>query len=765
MVGLKASSEELKEIIDILGLADDDQGIVYLNLLSLGMATLGQLSLISGLDFIQTQEALNVLVGSNLAKRIPGKTGRYIALQPFLKAFLLSYDPITLFNVRKDSKNSFNNIKEAIQEKFSKTSEKFQTHTDSLEKDFSESLKPIAESSSSLSSKQQASLKLTKEELQLDFQKIKDQIKQIIQQASDLYYLINEKNDEKIDHIPAEFMKRAPELKEGLNQVNSKISKRIEAIKNLKDQNIREIDDKFGQDLQNHGSQIRDYLSEFKLKINDDREKIEVNFFETKAKLDKIKNDADRSQPRFNEVKNGYNEVQSSIENTFEMLSQRVANMDNLLQSAVNDIQSRKMFRGKDEFLELLKSIEKDKNQITTLLEPFKDKLSTVKILNTHLDEIESNIVQATDQGLNKTGSAFENGRKILKERLNSIEKHIDQNITTYSNEILVATRNRVTEILTKLKTDTAQILKEMNQDLESNVSNSLEFLLNLITKSVDDLKDEISNIFKSKKSEDIYDNELNQMITMVDEVSSKVNIDINNTLKKVLDLESTLEAYFLGLRSFTKNYAETQLVTYNSNLDETKEIISTYLESTEAQLEHEISALIFSIKQMKQKLSKVESAMSSVDITDVDPSLLDSDLIIGESVIIMLLRDLTMRTKSSLTVLMPRPELQTLRVASKLPFKTRVTIIGDFRKVPKTTLKKVTASSNLRLKQLDGIEFWGCIRDAEELLICPEPKNPETEELVGVITTNENLVELFTQEIITYTTRSKEILPSDLEQ
>ncbi|MHA1541961.1 MAG: hypothetical protein ACTSQH_03205 [Candidatus Hodarchaeales archaeon] len=765
MVGLKASSEELKEIIDILGLADDDQGIVYLNLLSLGMATLGQLTLISGLDFIQTQEALNVLVGSNLAKRIPGKTGRYIALQPFLKAFLLSYDPITLFNVRKDSKNSFNNIKEAIQEKFSKTSEKFQIHTESLETDFSESLKPIAESSSSLSSKQQASLKLTKEELHLDFQKIKDQIKQIIQQASDLYHIINEKNDEKIDLFPAEFMKRAPELKEGLNQVNSKISKRIEAITNLKDQNIREIDDKFGQDLQNHGSQIRDYLSEFKLKINDDREKIEVNFFETKAKLDKIKNDADRSQPRFNEVKNGYNEVQSSIENTFEMLSQRVANMDNLLQSAVNDIQSRKMFRGKDEFLELLKSIEKDKNQITTLLEPVKDKLSTVKILNTHLDEIESNIVQATDQGLNKTGSAFENGRKILKERLNSIEKHIDQNITTYSNEILVATRNRVTEILTKLKTDTAQILKEMNQDLESNVSNSLEFLLNLITKSVDDLKDEISNIFKSKKSENIYDNELNQMITMVDEVSSKVNIDINNTLKKVLDLESTLEAYFLGLRSFTKNYAETQLVTYNSNLDETKEIISTYLESTEAQLEHEISALIFSIKQMKQKLSKVESAMSSVDITDVDPSLLDSDLIIGESVIIMLLRDLTMRTKSSLTVLMPRPELQTLRVASKLPFKTRVTIIGDFRKVPKTTLKKVTASSNLRLKQLDGIEFWGCIRDAEELLICPEPKNPETEELVGVITTNENLVELFTQEIITYTTRSKEILPSDLEQ
>ena len=106
MVGLKISSSELKDIIDILGLSEDEQGVVYINLLSLGMATLGQLSLVSGIDFIQTQEALNVLIGSNLVKRIPGKVGRYIALQPFLKAFFLSYDPITLYNVRKESKEN-----------------------------------------------------------------------------------------------------------------------------------------------------------------------------------------------------------------------------------------------------------------------------------------------------------------------------------------------------------------------------------------------------------------------------------------------------------------------------------------------------------------------------------------------------------------------------------------------------------------------------------------------------------------------------------
>ncbi|MHA2387689.1 MAG: hypothetical protein ACXACW_03095, partial [Candidatus Hodarchaeales archaeon] len=211
-------------------------------------------------------------------------------------------------------------------------------------------------------------------------------------------------------------------------------------------------------------------------------------------------------------------------------------------------------------------------------------------------------------------------------------------------------------------------------------------------------------------------------------------------------------------------NYANEQLETFVSYLNGTKIEINEFVGKTERQLEDEVSALIFSIKEMKQKLNKITNVMSSVELDELDPSLLDTDLVVGEPVIIMLLRDLTVRTKSSLTILMPRPELQTLMTASKLPFKTRVTIIGDFVKVPKTTLKKVVSSSNIRLKQLDGIEFWGCIRDAEELLICPEPKNPEKEELVGVITTNGHLVDLFTQEIITYTTRSREILPSDLE-
>jgi len=234
---------------------------------------------------------------------------------------------------------------------------------------------------------------------------------------------------------------------------------------------------------------------------------------------------------------------------------------------------------------------------------------------------------------------------------------------------------------------------------------------------------------------------------------------DVKHNLNKLIGMETAFKSYLTGLNSFTSNYAEVQVETFISALNNAREIMNNRIKDFETKSKNEISALTYSIKEMKAKLSKIIESSRLKEYSDIDSTLLTSDVVIGEPSIIMLLRDLTIRAKSSLTVLMPRPELQTMIAASKLPMKTRVSIIGDFRKVPESTVKKILSSGNVRLKQLDGIEFWGCIRDAEELLICPEPKMPEKEELLGVITTNENLVELFSKEIITYTTRSREIV------
>lgn len=763
MVGLKISSSELKDIIDILGLSEDEQGVVYINLLSLGMATLGQLSLVSGIDFIQTQEVLNVLIGSNLVKRIPGKVGRYIALQPFLKAFFLSYDPITLINIRKESKDAFEKSTEFLQNIFNQTSEKFKEHTSSLTQDFSENLEPITEGFSAISTDQRNLVTSINEAIQSDIQFVNDQIQTIIKKASELYNQINDENIEEIEKLP-ELFNNIPTIKNQLQNVQQQISSSFEEIRAGQVEKADVINKAFGEEIVRHMNENHRIMENFNSNLAKNRESIEEFTYETKNKLELIRNNAKATQPKFQEFRSSYHDIEGNLQTLFSSIPLKLNNIENVISDLTSEIKNRKMFRGKEEFIDQLKLVQEEKLAISQLISSSMGKADLLNKLNQDLAEIEDKIVHATDVGIDSTISVFEERRKLFREQLNNIENEFNLNLGKEVNDSLLTIKQGLNDQIMTLKTDSDNLFRKLIQELKSELENSTKIFSEVILKSINEFKQNFKVNLEVSKTKVIEESELVQKIANIGELSNQVKTNLNNASKNIIDLDTSLSSYFSGLTNFTSNYADEQLNTFVSNLNDSKMRIDEFLEQTERQLEHEVSALIFTIKEMKQKLSKVTNVMSSVELSELDPSLLDTDLVIGEPVIILLLRDLTVRTKSSLTILMPRPELQTLIAASKLPFKTRVTIIGDFLKVPKTTLKKVTSSSNIRLKQLDGIEFWGCIRDAEELLICPEPINPEKEELVGVITTNGNLVDLFTQEIITYTTRSREILPSDLE-
>ncbi|MFX0182111.1 MAG: helix-turn-helix domain-containing protein [Candidatus Hodarchaeota archaeon] len=115
MVGINLTSEELQTIFDILGL-NKNESQVYVSLLSLGTLTLGQISQLTGLNYIQTRDAIEVLIGGSYVDWTPGKINRYFAREPFLKAFLLAYDPLTLFSIWDTAKEKITRISKDFQE-------------------------------------------------------------------------------------------------------------------------------------------------------------------------------------------------------------------------------------------------------------------------------------------------------------------------------------------------------------------------------------------------------------------------------------------------------------------------------------------------------------------------------------------------------------------------------------------------------------------------------------------------------------------------
>ncbi|MFX0181698.1 MAG: helix-turn-helix domain-containing protein [Candidatus Hodarchaeota archaeon] len=762
MVGLKISSENIQEIVGILGLTEE-QGKTYLALLSLGTATLGQISLLSGLDYIQTQDALQLLVGSKLVKRISGKVGRYIALDPFLKSFLLAYDPITLVNIRKESSSAFQTQSKQFNDIFNTTTQAFQNNAKSLEADFSQSLAPVKGNFAELTGKLRGVIKSSENQIKENIEKLQTTVHLAMDQSNKLNENVLNANISKIKEIPDIFQNNIPRIKQELSVVAQSSDNDLGVFKNK----YRNDLDSFKDDLQNSMiekfQEIDEVLELYERNRSEGKEKLKDKISDLEKSLLNIRINANEKKANFQIIKQGYKEIDNTVKNFLKELDNKLNHIEPLINSSISDIQSRKLFKGKDEFLRYLSQIEEEIKLAQQLLKAQNASLEKISNLNNVLNETEIEIVEATETGI-------QNVEKVLKEEIQLLSSEMDELKLRMSSDrtkvqaIFDTTKKSALMNINSLTNVLDQKIEAFNQYLKKNIENFLSELSALIQKTTEDYINNLKTHFSKEKAPSIESTGFTGVKDTIDGLDSYQSSELKKVFEQVLDVEESFNAYFDGLNTFTANFTDTQLGAFISTLNQAKEIFNSQAIEIEKQLEQEISALVFTIKEMKQKLSKVSEISRLAEISDIEPSLLSSDLVVGESVIIMLLRDLTVRSKASLTILMPRPELQTLIAASKLPMRIRVSIIGDFKKVPKSTLKKVIAAPNVRLKQLSPIDFWGCIRDSEELLVCPEPKDPSKEELIGVITTNENLVELFSQELMTYTTRSREIVIQDLD-
>ncbi len=764
MVGLKLSTKDLDEIIKILGIEDDAQGKVYLSLLSLGNGTLGQISILTGLDYIQTQEALKVLIGSKFVKRIPGVVGRYIALEPFLKSFFLGYDPITLVNIRKESATMLKNNLNKITDDFDKTTQVFQENAQDLENDFLESLSPVSENFNDLINNTKRIVEYSKTHSSINIQEFQTNINDALLYLDKLIYDIKTDSENNIDQIPAIFRNSSKEIDLQLSKIKQDIT---EIISDFRGKNLN-ILDLFKRDYSEFITSQVNSLDEVMHTFNTNRN-AEIHSFTAKKNnlshsIEQLRQKTQEKKNNFEKLKIGYNQVNSSFLSLFPEVDKILKEMGTLINESISDISSRKLFKGKEEFLSKLDELENRRKSLLDLNTrnvPILDKITQLEGV---LAETEKEVVDASENGFDQTKILLESISNTFTGSIEELKDKIEDEIKNSTKASLMSNEEKIHSQINLTNEKIKTLFESVNNEIFKINNDFYTNLVNLTQKIAQDFKNQLNNFYNESVSNFRSKNNITSIKRNMDELIALIFSESSLAFTQIDNLNEAFETYVSGLNAFTSSFANTLHDAFYSTLTESREIIDNQVMEFDVLLEQEISALIFTIKEMKQKLSKIFELSRVLETSDFDSSIINSDLVIGESSIIMLLRDLTLRAKSSLTILMPRPELQTLIAASKLPMKTRVNIIGDFKKVPASTLKKVLTANNIRLKQLDGIEFWGCIRDAEELLICPEPKDPEKEELVGVISANENLVELFSQELITYTTRSKEILPQDLE-
>ncbi|MHA1451049.1 MAG: hypothetical protein ACTSP4_16730 [Candidatus Hodarchaeales archaeon] len=179
--------------------------------------------------------------------------------------------------------------------------------------------------------------------------------------------------------------------------------------------------------------------------------------------------------------------------------------------------------------------------------------------------------------------------------------------------------------------------------------------------------------------------------------------------------------------------------------------------DKTKGEFDMAVLNLVEKIKDTRNTLREVFKMSRSFKM----PPVLSSDVLIGESSIVLMIRDLITRTRRNLTIMMPQPELRSLMEAAEISQKnpsTRITVTGDLAKTPKSILKKILSESNVKIKQYSEVDFWCVIRDNEEMIFAPHVEDPSKETMIGIISQNESLIQLIQGQMQGYSIRGTEL-------
>ncbi len=221
---------------------------------------------------------------------------------------------------------------------------------------------------------------------------------------------------------------------------------------------------------------------------------------------------------------------------------------------------------------------------------------------------------------------------------------------------------------------------------------------------------------------------------------------------KKLTEIERNLQDEIRSLQDLMSKYDHVKIQDIYS-------LIKSNISLQQKLITKEISALTYTIKEMKERLSILLQLSRKLSKSGTrETSGLTTELLYGETTFILLLRDMVSRAKVSVKICMPEPEIQTIITTSKLDphVRNRALIVGNFARVPKNILKKVV-EAGVRLKQ-SSVEYWACIKDNEEMLISPIPQSPQKDEdVIGIFSTNPTMVKFFSYQIGAIITQGSE--------
>ncbi len=388
------------------------------------------------------------------------------------------------------------------------------------------------------------------------------------------------------------------------------------------------------------------------------------------------------------------------------------------------------------------------KNQVTRLLGDHKREQGV--IINDTLKSVENLIEKLTNQS----------DESVLK-----TQKTIQKDIETL-NELLSSSLNdlsaKIDEVIQSVLTHAGEVIKLQASEVESTIKNHIESskdLENTILNDATTLWEEIANAHETTgknviETVKVTVNEQKENIellqTKINETFEEIKASIDDkTAELVTSLARMSEEHKASASKLLDEYVERYEEMSKGELQ--KEFIDNITEGENAIYEKSEEALKVLegivnsasefTEQTEKSLEKIIESALKVEVKEFEKTW----TIVGKQTILQQILAIMQRTKSTVTILIPRlSEFQPQQIADICRSKPRIRvhIVGDVQsEADQEAAKTILSAGNVRVRLLTPSELYGAARDGEEVLLAPATGE---EDMVGIVSTQEPFVKLY---------------------
>lgn len=758
----KVSSSLLSQI----GFSEKEQQ-VYLTILGIGNASLGEMYLQTGVSFEELQTVVDELSDRGYLKKIAGKINRYIAVEPFLKGFLF---------VEKEFQNDIIGIENSLINSFDSSYDKLSLSMDN----FVGSISPIYD-------KIVEELRLSNEQLKMELSNsIYRHSDKISSLAEDFDVILSEGFSKTYLSISNELSNLSNEISVILREESSNAASRLQKFEQITNQTLGSLIEPLNNAIIEYQASAPDKQ---KLILDEHRHEIAVlqkNIKSiTKLSLKDITTTIKDFEKEFLGVlsvaSNGYAIVIKDYKTaTHTLMDEKKKKLDGAVVKLVQyvgknidqlSVEAHNLKENIDELTntgllkrpspQLVQEAKERADKIDQLSQDIKGAYDdALKTYQKDIIEGLNGLIKANDTLLAKQLTDGNSKIKALKIKIASswttISKKFDADLTAAVKEVLKESNPKLTSTSKEVF---ANSLKHIDL-LKKSISEILAPLKDVIFK---DLEDCMENLFlNSAKRLRFHNDSNNKSLETIRHLTDDMKFVFKNQVQEELSKPKQIASDMINdYTSTLDNYLTTLNRDQGATLDtitKAAEVFLNVLKDSYATSSNEISnrlaAIIYKVNETKTYLQEITNAVDQILPVPKPHSI----IVYGNQNSMTTIYDMLLRTRSTCTIVVPTIDQYLVELLTKQVSKrVRIRILADvdpFR--DEAMVAALKGQGNITIWAYNMRDFFAVTRDGAEVLLAPVTRDGE---LTSFVTEQDALVRAIQQIInASFMARSKEV-------